>query len=655
MSIIRRLIGRDPTPWIVGPPLLSILASNLSDPNCVLPDVERSEHFSFSGTDRYEFLHQIRNVLSMTLVEPRSPELTELRHALAVLMAEPLNSACPGHTHYAARAGLYRLVRQPIAPPIRVALYEDMRAGRIGCRERICEEGVWLANHAAHREAVWFAIAMLTACGRAEHVDLLEILSRHSAFHVPALRAAAACLGDPLALWDRLRDQVGFLRRLTLVRLMTAHAAARPDIQLWLLRHGCRESNNPTLVALDCAQAGDLAGALRADILDAALLDGACLLLRTMLKQEQQNRIESRLRDYPQALSAIERLLHHLAAQTDSLQRLETVFVIKDWLYRVQEEETYGPQNSGTSLNNEDYLESRKTNPYPNQETLFGWSDASISFNSVQEKEPGRSKNYGMWTQRGLDQTKRRILFAICERIIAQPGWPHVIRQQRAKGDAVESLLAWQLAVRYRLDLWPDVFKQLQTDPINPLLYRDACDTASPQRLQQVLEQAEHHLPLSQIGAGDCSAFPKIHDASKIHDERETQPISVTEDEGLTENILLCLGYLLRAMERHQILQRFLVKATLRSPTTRHRLAAVRVLSHHPWWEWGEDVQEALRHCLAYEPDEMIRETIYRAAIPADQHQKASGLMDFPTAEPSGMLRLFNGGRRQWRKRRGWS
>lgn len=630
VSVIKRLIGRDPEPWSVGPPLFRFLADGVPDPDCVLPDAERQERFSLSGMDRHALLQEVRNALSVSPVEPTSPTYESVRASLTELLRSEGGSS--------ARAAVYGLVRKRIAPPIMLSLYDDLREGRLGPPERVRAEGQWLLHNASHREGLWFATAMLTACGQSEDVDDLVVLMRHSAFQVGAIRAAAACIGDPMAAWGSLSDRAGFLGRLNLIKLLIEHAAHRPDLQAWLLRNAVRECEMPALVARDTAVAADLAAALGADIVDAALIDGACDLIDTMLVQEHSNDgiSDGRLRDYPDALDAVERLLRHLTDKTTGLARLNTVVAIKDWLHGLQmtTESDAGPDSGGDAA------------PDHKQDDLFGWAagESAPSEPTAGDPDPEDTPpsvnprlGHGAWAQRGLTPDRRRKLFVECERIVSAPRWPAEIRRLHAEGDPEDRQRAWQLADRYRLDLWDATFRRLEENPLDPCLYRDLCDTRYARRIELVLAIAQSALPLIRIGAGAANEAGDVQAPGPAADARPQADPAAD-----------CLAILLKAMDQHRLMSPPLVKAALYSPSTRHRLGAVRVLSRHPWWQWGDDVQEALRDCLAREPDESIRETIYRAAVPGEDGGNRLGPRSLQKAGPLGMIQPFNGGRRSW-------
>lgn len=646
MSVIQRLLGRDPQPWGVGPPLFDVLAAGIPDPDCVLPDADRQERFTLSGLDRYALVQEIRNALSNSPVEPPSPTVATVETALVAVLADP------GH-----RPGFYRLVRRRLPPSTMISLYEGLRDGRFGPAGRVRDEGRWLLHTAPHREAVWFATAMLTACGTADDVDDLAVLMQHSAFQIGAIRAAAACIGNPMDAWRSLHNRAGFLGRLNLIKLLIEHAANRPDVRGWLLRHGAGECDMPALVARDCAVAGGLAAALAADIVDGTLIDGARSLIETMLEQEQSNDgiSDSRLRDYPDAVDAIERLLHHLAGRTDSLSRLATVVAIKDWLHGLQaagDDAAPEPQPPITPLaqpdaDGPDTAEADMAGP--EQADLFGWAappDLPPPADDPAATPPSVNPRlgHGPWAQRGLTPERRRRMVVACERLIGQPHWPAEIRRTHADGDPEASRLAWRLADRYRLDLWAVTFRRLEQDPVNPDLYRDLCDTRQARRVQAVLTVAERALPLDRIGP--VAASNDSGDAPDAGTGRQggTGTVAPADRDAAGS----CLALLLRAMDRHRLLSAPLVKAALYSPATRHRLAAVRVLSRHPWWQWGDDVQDALRHCLACEPDDTIRDTIYRAAMPGEDRGTRIDPRSLHGAGPFGLIQPVANGRRRW-------
>ncbi len=325
----------------------------------------------------------------------------------------------------------------------------DALAMRVTSQSRLAPEdalriGRRLVETACNREALKLGILLVGLCGGEEDLPNLRLLGRHDEFTLFCAVAIGNMVEDPAEVWWQMAAAVDGWGKIHLVERLAAVAGDRPYLQHWLVRHGCANSVLPDYLAFTCASAGNLAEALAVVEPDDALLDGACLIITSLLGDGPTGTIDS----YEDGAAAVERLLQHLAVRCDTLPRLYSVATINDWL--VQDGEA----------------------PWDTRESL-GWTPSL-----------------------------RSSCTAICEAILAAPEWPEKIHASYVVGTPYEQGLAWALAERVGADLWNEGYHRLEAAPLEARRYFELLSTKDLVRIARVLDFAEAHLPLRDIASG---------------------------------------------------------------------------------------------------------------------------------------------------------
>lgn len=135
---------------------------------------------------------------------------------------------------------------------------------------------------AADRATLELGIALLARTGDERDVEVLETLARHAALGPAAGEALAAILDDETQAWWRVACVATGTGKLDAVHRLSALRKLPADARAWLLRHGL-EGIEPESAALACAYGGRLEDALD-DLVDDALLDGACRILSGLVR-----------------------------------------------------------------------------------------------------------------------------------------------------------------------------------------------------------------------------------------------------------------------------------------------------------------------------------------------------------------------------------
>jgi hypothetical protein len=476
----------------------------------------------------------------------RADEHSEARVVHGVISG--LKKLCQANDD-AARVALYQfLLNETVVAYADTIVEELTRQEELGPNE-VRPHARWLVQTASHREPLKLGLLLLGLAGTEEDLDDIKVLARHDEFTLYAAVAAANLLQDPVDVWWEMAQTAQGWGKIQVVERLSGCIAERPDIQAWVLRHGCANEVMPEYLAYRCALAGDLAGALAEDEIDEELLEGAGLIVGALLRGGPAEDMDS----YEEGVTAVRHLLRHLAGQCDTLGRLNLVKSIHDWL-----EWPEPPQlprqfgDEGEEINGED------TETWPRREE-FGWTEEMRAF-----------------------------LGEECQEILGRPGWPERIRAAFGSADSHQRHLAWELAPLVGVDLWGEGFAQLKREPLDSTLYGHLLGSDDPVRLRQVIAFAEKHLPLEEVATGpdDQLGFGPEY---QVHD---------------------CLDFLVQAMRSEGVFSDSLLAAALRSPVVRNRNMAITALQNHPVRDWGARVRTALHKTVRDEPDEELREKL---------------------------------------------
>jgi hypothetical protein len=360
---------------------------------------------------------------------------------------------------------LYHFSREEALSPHADALVEEVRRQQEFGPEQLRPHARWLAQHAPHREPLKLGILLLGLCGDEDDLPDLEVAARHDEFTLFAAVAVNHLLTDPVDAWWRMARRVQGWGKIQLVERLAQRVEDRPEIQDWLLRHGCANTIMPEYLALACAVGGRLIEALSREEVDDELLDGARVIVQALLIGGPAEDIDS----YPDGFLAVRYMVCLLESRCHSLSRLATVRQIHDW------------------------LEWPEKPPMPEHLKALFPDDG--------EQEPQQD----IWlerAERGWTDELRAQLAETCQEIMRRPEWPERVKEWHRSGDRVEQHRAWHLAPAVGVDLWEDEFARLVSDPLNAALYCNLLRTDDLGRVRRVVAFAEESLPLAEVATG---------------------------------------------------------------------------------------------------------------------------------------------------------
>ena len=348
-------------------------------------------------------------------------------------------------------ANLEHLTRLLTRAPV-LGVLDDVLAELVGGGEldpdRFHELALFLVETAPDREVVKLGISMLGVLVGCDEREILLELGRHEEFTLFAAVALASTLeeAEP-ALFELAKRVRGWGRIHAVERLLDS---GDPEIRGWLVREGFRNEIMDEYLAHACAIAGDLAGALEADIVDDALLDGAADIFAALLTGGPAEDIE----DYAEAPRAADAYLRHLTRRPEH-RPLELVHL----LVAEQLREFIGP--AGEELDDDETL-----------------------------RELG-------WTL----ELRARVL-DMCEKVAARPGWAEQVEAGLDDESLARFHQADAAAQLLDIDAWPHHMRRVQADPCRSPSWFRLVSTEDDERLEQALTLARELLPLAEIATG---------------------------------------------------------------------------------------------------------------------------------------------------------
>lgn len=430
-----------------------------------------------------------------------------------------------------APAGLEHLTRLLTRAPV-LGVLDDILAELVSGGDlnpdRFHELAIFLVQNAPDREVVKLAISMLGVLVGCDESETLLTIGRHEEFTLFAAVALASTVEPPEpALWTLARRVRGWGRIHAVERLAET---GDPEIRGWLLREGFHNEIMDEYLAHTCAMAGDLAGALEADIVDDALLEGAAAMLGAMLNGGPAEDIE----DYVDAPRAAEAYLRHLVRRPEHRN-----LSLRHLLVAEQLREFIGPV--GDELEDDETLRE------------LGWE---------------------------LD-IRARVL-DMCATVVARPEWPALVNEGLEAEELERFHQADAAAQLLGIDAWPHHLRRVEANPLSSPSWFRLVQTEDEERFDRVLGMARRLLPLDEIASGpaDESGFGPEFD---VHDTLMVIVHGLVDKPG-------------RGLE--------LVSTALRSPVTRVRRGALRVLE--AWSDHGAAIEPLLERAAKEEPDEEL-------------------------------------------------
>jgi hypothetical protein len=451
-----------------------------------------------------------------------------------------LGETTPNHLEHLTRL----LTRAPV-----LGVLDDVLAELVGNGEldpdRFHELALFLVRAAPDREVVKLGISMLGVLVGCDERETLLTIGRHEEFTLFSAVALASTLESAdRELWTLAKRVRGWGRIHAVERLSDT---SDPEIRAWLVRDGFRNDVMDEYLAHTCAVAGDLAGALEADIVDDQLIDGAAGIFAALLNGGPAEDIE----DYEQAPRAAEAYLRHLSRRPEH-RPLE----LAHRLVAEQLREFIGPV--GDELEDDETLRE------------LGWT-----------------------------LEIRRSVIDMCERVAERPEWVGLVHA----GLEAESLEAFHqadaAAQLLGIDAWPHHLRRVEANPSNSPSWFRLVQTEDPARFTQALQLARKLLPLNEIASGpaeEAGLGPEFdaHDTLLVVVQslvdQPTRSV-VGEDAGPTDG------------PEHGDDGLDLIEMALQSPVTRVRRGALQVLAAWPGPTSESEVRSLLERALAREVD----------------------------------------------------
>lgn len=358
-------------------------------------------------------------------------EARELVHLLAKQSRKPKNST---------RKALYaKLVKTDIGGMMDEAIDEVRNHPGIP-PDSLFLEAKWLAEHAAHRNAVKFGIALLGLFRNEQVKDLLLTLGSHEEFTLYAVVAIHNGMEDSNQVLFELAQQVHGWGKIHIVERLEP---ASQEIKDWLLRQGCPNNVMNEYLACTCARNGDLREALSADRVDSALLNGATDIIEALLNGGPAEDMD----DYEHAPQVLLDYVRLIRENGTTAQHLSAIFSIYDFL--AEDEEQWAVRMSA------------------------GWSG----------------------------QLRSDISDA-CGSIMADTKWISIVMDAVSSVDSRDRYYGVACAGKLGMDIWDTLYNQLEANPLQDFYYYQLMKSDDRDRIRRFVQFATRHLPLQQIATG---------------------------------------------------------------------------------------------------------------------------------------------------------
>jgi len=367
---------------------------------------------------------------------------------IAKALRDSLDAATPPNLRHLTRL----LTRAPVLGVLDDVLAELVGSGDLE-PDRFHALAMFLVCSAPDREVLKLGISMLGVLVGCDERETLLSVGRHEEFTLFAAVALSSTLESPgAALWTLARGVRAWGRIHAVERLGESDD---PEIQAWLLREGFKNEVMDEYLVHVCAVAGDLAGALEADIIDDALLEGAAGLLGGLLSVGPTESIE----DYDQAPQASTGYLRHLVRHIEgagrplNLRHLLVIEQLREFISPVGEE-----------LEDDELLSD------------LGWT-----------------------------MDVRREVLDMCAGVGEWSAWRAQVETGLGEDDPEVFYQADAAAQLLGVDSWPRHLERVEANPHSPhssASWFRLLQTTDDERFAQALARAQARMPLTEIAAG---------------------------------------------------------------------------------------------------------------------------------------------------------
>lgn len=188
----------------------------------------------------------------------------------------------------------------------------------------------------------------------------------------------------------------------------------------------------------------------------------------------------------------------------------------------------------------------------------------------------------------GWSRDRVEALQQVAEAILSLPHWEDQVRAGLHTTDDAEFFTVKQAADLLGMDIFPVFWSRVRERSGEPGRWYDLMKSATPENIGAILEFAEANLPLAGIATGPS-------------DEMGLGPEFSHHS---------CLDYILQDLGPFPGQGYALVEAGLRSPVTRNRNFAAKVLGQWGREHWPARAKDVLELAISQEPDDDCRELL---------------------------------------------
>lgn len=174
--------------------------------------------------------------------------------------------------------------------------------------------------------------------------------------------------------------------------------------------------------------------------------------------------------------------------------------------------------------------------------------------------------------------------------ILNSRDWKVAVYEGLKSNDNVMFWNAKQAAEKLEIDLWETVWAKLQEKPLDSSSWYDVTHYSKPEHSDLIIRFALNHLPFEELGTGakDSNGF------------------------GDNYNTHASLEYATTFLEKHPKFGEKIIQTALRSPVTRNRNMAIKVLDKWNKENWSTEIEREVRLLCEVEPNDDTKENIKR-------------------------------------------
>lgn len=191
------------------------------------------------------------------------------------------------------------------------------------------------------------------------------------------------------------------------------------------------------------------------------------------------------------------------------------------------------------------------------------------------------------WLEKmGWTEDARNNLLIEIHQLIKKDLWRELVLKAQSSKDETELWWANSVARAIGMDMWEIHWKRLRDNPRQSVLWYHVTEDLNEERMDKIIALAKAQLPMDEIAAGPADELG-MGPAFEAHRS---------------------LDFVLQYLGKYPGKGGDLIKTALRSPVTRNRNMALKVLSEWGQGHWPADMEAFLVRAFEQEPSEDTRE-----------------------------------------------